>query len=57
MSIRVIYVITWRYYDGSAAGVVSAHGTNEGAEHMVSILRQHCDGMKVFAIEPIPYED
>ena len=57
MSIRLIYVVTWRYYDGSAVGVVAAHGTKGGAEHMAAILRQHSDGMKVFEIAQTPYED
>lgn len=57
MSIRIIYVVTWRYHDGSASGAVSAHDALKAAEHMADILRRHGDGTKVFAIEPTPYED
>lgn len=57
MAARIIYVVIWRYHDGSAAGMVSAHGTEVGADLMVRLLEQHGDGMKSFKAEPVPYED
>ena len=57
MAFRLIYLITWRYIDGSASGAVSAHGTEEGAARIVELLNQHGDGMKRFAVIPTPFED
>ncbi len=54
---KLIYVIAWRYGDGSGSGVVCAHGTREGAEIMLGILAEQCDGMRVFSIHEIPYQE
>lgn len=53
---KVVYVIAWRYGDGSASGVVSAHGTREGAEVMLEILVQQ-DSMRNFNIHAVPFQD
>lgn len=57
MAIRLVYVVIWRYCDGSASGAVSAHGTKEAADRMVDLLALHGDGMKRFVVEAVPYED
>jgi len=54
---KIIYVISWRYSDGSASGVVSAHGTREGAEVMLGILADHCDGVRGFSIHEVPFQE
>ena len=53
---RVVYVIAWRYGDGSGSGAVSAHGTREDAETMLEILVQQ-DSMRSFSIHPVPFQD
>lgn len=54
---KIIYVIAWRYSDGSASGVVSAHGTREGAEIMLGILVEQCDGQRGFSINEVPFQE
>lgn len=51
----VIYVIVWRYSDGSASGAVSAHQTQANAEAMLSILEAQ-ESSRRYAIETIPSE-
>jgi hypothetical protein len=55
--VKLIYVIAWRYSDGSASGVVSAHGTREGAEIMLGILAEQGDSMRGFSIHEVPFQE
>ncbi len=49
------HVVTWRYSDNSAFGVVSVHRTREGAERMVNLLAKHAE-TKQFQIDAAPAE-
>ncbi|MBW8783012.1 MAG: hypothetical protein JF599_14165 [Verrucomicrobia bacterium] len=51
----LVHVVTWRYGDNSAFGVVSVHPTRGGAERMVNLLEKHAE-TKQFKIEPAPAE-
>lgn len=50
-----VYIVTWRYPDNSAFGVVSVHRTKAGAERMVGLLKTHAE-TKRFDIEAAPAE-
>jgi hypothetical protein len=53
--VTVIYVITWRYGDGSGSGAVAGFRTEEAAQNMLAILNQQ-DSMRNYAIVAIPFE-
>lgn len=53
--IELTHVVTWRYSDNSAFGVVSVHRTLGGAERMVALLKTHAE-TKRFDIESVPAE-
>lgn len=50
----VLYVVTWRYSDGSASGTVSAHRTEACARQMLDILENNCSGMRQFDVKVTP---
>lgn len=52
---ELVHIVTWRYPDGSAFGVVSVHRTKAGAERMVDLLKAHAE-TKRFDIESAPAE-
>lgn len=52
---NVVYVITWRYSDGSSSGAVSAHASKASAEAMLAILNDQ-DGIRQYVIETVPSE-
>jgi len=45
-----MYVILWKYSDGSANGVVTAHLDKDVADSVMALLEKHGDGMKVFSL-------
>lgn len=50
-----VYVLWWKYSDGSGAGVVRAYRHKEDAEEDREILAGGVgDGMKEFFVVPVP---
>lgn len=52
-----LYVITWKYSDGSAFGVVRVYYTQESAELDEKMLRENSDGTRQFEVVAVPYFD
>lgn len=52
---ELVHIVTWRYPDNSAFGVVSVHRTKAGAERMLGLLKTHAE-TKRFDIETAPAE-
>lgn len=52
-----VYVLWWRYSDGSAAGVIKVFENEQTAKEQLDILIRHGDGLKKFDITPVPYSD
>jgi len=50
-------VICWKYSDGSGCGVVRVYENVEAAEKDLSMLREHCQGMKDFELVETEYSD
>lgn len=51
-----VFVITWRYSDGSGSGAVCVCQSADMADRLLSILQAASDGaMRGFSIEQIPY--
>jgi len=53
----VVYVLWWRYSDGSASGVIRVYENKETANEQKSMLEEHGDGMKQFEVAMTPYSD
>lgn len=53
--IDVVYVVLWRYGDGSASGAVAAFSTSAAAEKLVALLKDQ-ESRRSFKIEAIPFE-
>lgn len=51
-----VFVVTWRYADGSGSGFVRAFLERDQAELVMTILREHGDTMKTFALDEAPCE-
>lgn len=49
-----VYVLWWKYSDGSGAGVVRAYRIKEAADEDMEILKDLGDSMKEFAVTPVP---
>ena len=54
---KTIFVITWKYIDGSGYGTVRAYELRQTAESDLQLLVAHGDGMKDFKIEEILFND
>lgn len=52
---ELVHIVTWRYPDNSAFGVVSVHRAKASAERMVDLLKAHAE-TKRFDIETAPAE-
>jgi hypothetical protein len=50
-----ISVITWRYSDGSGMGVVRAYQDEASARFDLSMLKDQCDGSRIFEVHDVPY--
>lgn len=53
----MVYVVLWRYSDGSASGAVCALWSKSAADRMLKLLESHGDSMKRYEIEAIPCDD
>lgn len=55
---RQIYVLSWRYHDGSAHGVVQAYFSQHIATAIFTLMREHADGKEwaLDSVEVIEYE-
>lgn len=53
MTYKDIFVITWRYQDGSANGAVHAYEDESDANRDIEMLRRHGDTAKVFDLEQV----
>lgn len=51
---NVVWVLSWKYSDGSAYGIINVYSKKETAERELNTLSIHGDGMKTFIVEPIP---
>lgn len=51
----IVYVITWRYSDGSGSGATAAFTDKARAEKLVEILDK-TDSMQHFKIEAVPFD-
>jgi len=49
-----IWVLSWKYFDGSAYGIIGCYKKKESADRELSVLEIHGDSFKAFIIEPIP---
>lgn len=52
---EMVYVITWRYSDGSGSGATAAFTDKSRAEKLVDILLAS-DSMRNFKIEAVPFD-
>lgn len=52
-----IYIVSWRYTDGSGSGPVCALWSKPAAERMLEILCRHAAGMKLFHVDAVPCEE
>ena len=48
-----VYVLWWKYSDGSGAGVVRAYQSSDKAEEDLKILKDHGDNVKEFSVTPV----
>jgi hypothetical protein len=54
--IKEIFVVIWKYYDGSDAGVIRAYANEERAKADLAMLRKHCDGCsRIYGLETVEY--
>lgn len=49
-----VYVLWYRYSDGSGAGVIRAYQIKEDAEEDMKIVQNVGDSMKEFSVTPVP---
>lgn len=48
-----VWVITWRYYDGSGSGVVRVHESEEMGKRDMEMLQKHSNGsMRQYDLQP-----
>ena len=45
---KTIFVLTWRYSDGSASGIVKAFSSVEDAAELSKVLYEHGDTFRIF---------
>lgn len=57
MNGNAVYVLWWRYSDGSGAGVIRVYENKVTADEQKAMLEEHCDGMKRFELTMAPYSD
>lgn len=50
------YVVTWAYLDGSAGGAIAVAWTKESALRLATILQEHGDTGKKYAVDAVPCE-
>lgn len=48
-----VYVLWWKYSDGSGAGIVRAYRIREDAQEDLKILEEVGDDSKEFSITPV----
>lgn len=46
-----VWVITWRFFDGSDSGVVRVHEGEAGANHDLQMLRDHANGIRRYDLQ------
>lgn len=49
-----VYVLWWKFSDGSGAGVIRAYRIKEDAEEDMRILQDVGDPKKDFSVTPVP---
>lgn len=54
MMLRNVWVLHWRYRDGSASGVTAAFDDPEDASNWLRVLTEYGDGMRKFEVWPEP---
>jgi hypothetical protein len=53
---KEIFVIIWKYYDGSDSGVIRAYADEERAKADLEMFRKHCDGCsRIYGMEKVAY--
>jgi hypothetical protein len=53
---KEIFVLIWKYYDGSDSGVIRAYADEERAKADLEMLRKHCDGCsRIYGMEKVAY--
>ena len=50
---NVVWVLSWKYSDGSAYGIINVYSKRDTAKREMNTLAVHGNGMKVFIVEPI----
>jgi hypothetical protein len=53
--VRICYVISWHYGDGSGSGTVCVHLNKERAEAMLKILDEQGE-MRRYRLEAVPFD-
>ena len=50
MSVEPLYVITWKYVDGSGSGLIAVSRSKTAMLNTISLLELHGDPMKKFEL-------
>lgn len=54
---ETIYLILWKYNDGSGSGAVRAYTTQDEADKTMLLLNEHGDIGKNFYVQEVPLID
>lgn len=53
---KTVHVISWRYSDNSAFGIVGVYDSMDRVEQVLRLLSEHGDSMKEFKLRDVVVE-